>query len=90
MANSHLSSNDDIPDSIRFSDEDWQHLRSEYPVQDSIQPANDSDTSEQSLLNLVKTNLAIAAEDLKKILPCLPEKERDRFIQEFGSMLTEG
>ena len=84
MANLYPSSNDDIPDSIVFSDQEWQRLRSEYSVEASISSADRRETLER----LLTINLAIAAKDLKKILPCLPNKERDRFLQEFGSLLV--
>ncbi|MEL6779459.1 MAG: hypothetical protein AAFO06_19615 [Cyanobacteria bacterium J06597_16] len=91
MANPHDSS-EDIPDSIRFSEDDWQRLRAEYPTDRPISEsggasAEKNGTSNQSLIKLMKTDLKTAAEDIKAILPCLPEKERERFIREFGEML---
>lgn len=91
MANPHGSS-ENIPDSIRFSEDDWQRLRTEYPTDRPISEsggagAEKNGTSNQSLIKLMKTDLKTAAEDIKTILPCLPEKERERFIREFGEML---
>lgn len=91
MASPHDSS-ENIPDSIRFSEQDWQRLRAEYPVDRPISESSGADTeqsepSDQSLIKLIKTDLKTAAEDIKNILPCLPEKERERFIREFGEML---
>lgn len=91
MANPH-DSGENIPDSIRFSEKDWQRLRAEYPTD---RPISESDgasvekngTSNQSLIRLIKTDLKSATEDIKNILPCLPEKERERFIREFGERL---
>ncbi|MEL6355172.1 MAG: hypothetical protein AAFR58_26035 [Cyanobacteria bacterium J06627_28] len=88
---SPYDSSENIPDSIRFSEQDWQRLRAEYPADGPISESG-ADTeknkpSDQSLIKLIKTDLKAAAEDIKNILPCLPEKERERFIREFGEMM---
>ncbi|MEL6490439.1 MAG: hypothetical protein AAFQ95_10790 [Cyanobacteria bacterium J06621_3] len=91
MANPHDSS-ENIPDSIRFSEKDWQRLRADYPMDRRISESDgvsveENGTSNQSLTKLIKIDLKSATEDIKNILPCLPEKERERFIREFGERL---
>ena len=77
-------SSSQVPDSVTFPDELWQRLRRDHPIH---QPEEDNSSSDNSLMNLMGTSLEPAAEEIKKILPCLPEKERNRFIREFGAIL---